>query len=275
MRAILILIAMTTGLHAQWLDFIAPDVPRTRDGKPNLSARAPRINGKPDLTGTWQIVQESREELEQIFGKGFGDLAVPGDDFSVISRYFVSFFVDFGQEKDPIRPEALPILQRNLRSPTENPSTRCLPQGIPRADLAPLPFRILQTPREVAILYEVDSTFRQIHMDGRKLPVDPVPSWLGYSVGRWDGDTLVVDSLGYTDRSWLDAAGHPHSESLKVEERLRRIDYGHMEMQITVDDPVMYTRPVAVKARYDLLPAGGLLETICDNEKDRTHMDKN
>lgn len=274
MRALVVLLWMSTGLQAQWLDLVDAGVPRTGNGKPNLSAKTPRSQGKPDLTGTWQIVDTPREENERLFGKGFADLAVPGDDYSVISKYFVSFFADFGREQDPIRPEALPILEAHLQTPTENPSTRCLPQGIPRADLAPVPFRIIQTPRELAILYEVDSAFRQVHMDGRKLPVDPTPTWLGYSVGHWDGDTLVVESSGYTDRSWLDAAGHPHSESLKIEERFRRIDYGHMEIEITVNDPVMYTRPVSVKARYTLLPTGSLLETICENEKDRRHMEK-
>jgi hypothetical protein len=123
-----------------------------------------------------------------------------------------------------------------------------------------------------AILYEVDNMFRQVYTDGRKLPVDPQPAWLGYSVGKWEGDTLVVDSSGFNDRSWLDAYGHPHSEALRIQERFHRRDFGHMDLQLTIDDPKMYTRPFAIKVTEVLLPDTDILEYVCENETDRAHL---
>ena len=123
------------------------------------------------------------------------------------------------------------------------------------------------------MLYEQDTSFRQIFIDGRKLPADLQPAWLGYSVGKWDGDTLVVDTAGFNDRSWLDAFGHPHSESMRVTERFHRRDFGHMEVQITVDDPTMYTKPFTIKINQRLLPDTDLIESFClENEKDRAHI---
>jgi hypothetical protein len=125
----------------------------------------------------------------------------------------------------------------------------------------------------IAMLYEQDTSFRQIFIDGRKLPADLQPAWLGYSVGKWDGDTLVVDTAGFNDRSWLDAFGHPHSESMRVTERFHRRDFGHMEVQITVDDPTMYTKPFTIKINQRLLPDTDLIESFClENEKDRAHI---
>ena len=123
------------------------------------------------------------------------------------------------------------------------------------------------------MLYEQDASFRQIFIDGRKLPADLQPSWLGYSVGKWDGDSLVVDTAGFNDRTWLDAFGHPHSEAMRVTERFHRRDFGHMEVQITVDDPTMYTRPFTIKLNQHLLPDTDLIEAFClENEKDRPHI---
>ena len=123
------------------------------------------------------------------------------------------------------------------------------------------------------MLYEQDTSFRQIFVDGRKQPVDPQPSWLGYSIGKWDGDSLVVDTAGFNDRSWLDAFGHPHSDAMRVTERLHRRDFGHTEVEITVDDPKTYTKPFTVKLNQRLLPDTDLIESVClENERDRTHL---
>ena len=123
------------------------------------------------------------------------------------------------------------------------------------------------------MLYEVDGTHRQIYTDGRKLPMDPQPAWLGYSVGKWEGDTLVVDSAGFNDKTWLDAFGHPHSEAMRIQERFRRRDFGHMDVQVTIDDPEMYTRPFTITFRELLLPDGDILESVCnENERDRPHL---
>jgi hypothetical protein len=129
------------------------------------------------------------------------------------------------------------------------------------------PRKILQTPTEVVMLYEGYHTFRQIHTDGRALPKDPEPAWFGYSVGRWDGDTLVVDTIGNHIGTWLDDSGHPHSEALHIIERFRRIDFGHMSVQITIDDPKAYTRPWTVSFGWDLLPDTELLDWVCENNK--------
>ena len=162
------------------------------------------------------------------------------------------------------------------RRGTDNPPARCLPQGIPRGDIFNYaPFKIIQNPGVIVVLYEVDNTHRQIYTDGRQLPVDPQPSWLGYSVGKWEGDTLVVDSAGFNDKSWLDSMGHPHSEELKIQERFHRRDFGHMDLSVTIDDPKVYTRPFTVKVTELLLPDSDVLESICnENEKDRVHLEK-
>jgi hypothetical protein len=263
---------------AQWLNYPTPGTPRTRDGKPDLSAKAPRAsNGKPDLSGVWQTELTPAGDNERLFGSVVKDFAVPGDDPSTFSKYFHNILADFSSQDAPIRPAAAELARKNeARRGPDNPSTRCLPQGIPRADiLSYAPFKIIQTPGIIALLYEVDNTHRQIYTDGRKLPVDPQPSWLGYSVGRWEGDTLVVDSAGFNDRSWLDSMGHPHSEDLKIQERFHRRDFGHMDLSLTIEDPKMYTRPLTIKVTEVLLPDSDILESVCnENERDRVHLEK-
>jgi hypothetical protein len=144
---------------------------------------------------------------------------------------------------------------------------------VPHADLLPEPFKIIQTPGVVLMLYEVETTFRQIFTDGRKQLTDPQqPSWMGYSVGKWDGDTLVVDTVGFNDLSWLDARGHGHSEDMRVEERFHRRDFGHPEVAVTITDPKTFTRPVTIHFVEQLLPDTDLLEHYClEAEKDAAH----
>jgi hypothetical protein len=264
--------------HAQWLNYPTPATPRTRDGKPNLSAKAPRAsNGKPDLSGVWQTALAPAGESERLFGAAVNDFIVPGDDPRTFSKYFLDILVDFNAEESPMRPATAELFRKNAeRRGTDNPSTRCLPQGIPRADiLAYAPFKIIQTPGLIALLYEVDNTHRQIYTDGRKLPADPQPAWLGYSVGKWEGDVLVVNSAGFNDKTWLDSAGHPHSEDLRIQERFSRRDFGHMDLKVTVEDPKMYTRPFTIGVTEVLIPDSDILESICnENEKDRVHLGK-
>jgi hypothetical protein len=276
-RLVGIFVFLATSTHAQWLHYPTPGTPRTRDGKPNLAAKVPRApNGKPDLSGVWQAEYAPPGEDERLFGDVFKDFVVPGDDPRTFSKYFLNILADFKPEEAPIRAEAAELARRNSESARDNPSAQCLPQGMVRADLLSYnPFKILQTPGEIAILYEVDNTYRQIYTDGRKLPADPEPAWLGYSVGRWEGDTLVVDSAGFNDRSWLDAFGHPHSEALRIQERFHRRDFGHMDLELTIDDPKMYTKPFTVKATEVLIPDSDVLEYVCtENEKDRAHLGK-
>jgi hypothetical protein len=261
----------------QWLNYPTPGTPRGTDGKPNLSAKAPRAsNGKPDLSGVWRTEYDPSADNERLFGASISAFSVPGDDPSTFSKYFLNILVDFKPGDNPMRPAAVELFRKNTEKKANSSSARCLPQGLPRTDInSYAPFKILQTPGVIAVLYEVDNTHRQIYTDGRTLPVDPQPTWGGYSVGRWDGDTLVVDAAGFNDETWLDSGGHPHSDALRVHERFYRRDFGHMDLSVTVDDPRMYTKPFTIKVTELLQPDTDILESVCnENEKDRARLDK-
>lgn len=253
--------------HGQWLNQPVPGTPRTRDGKADLAAPAPRLpNGKPDLSGIWRAESMTREERLQFFKDGTNNL---GEEPP--SRYFMNILYDFKAADSPVRASTVPIIEKNHAGMAIS-AVHCLPFGVPLIDVAPHPYKILQMPGVIAILYEFNTNFRQIFMDGRKLPEDPQPSWFGYSVGHWDGDSLVVEANGFTDRSWLDAIGHPHSEAMHLTERFHRRDFGHMELQVTVDDPKMYTKPFTIKVNELLLPDTDLIESVCaENERDLSH----
>jgi hypothetical protein len=276
-RRLLVLFALlSTGAQAQWLNFPTPGTPRTRDGKPNLSAPAPRAaDGKPDLSGVWLHPQTSLAEMKHLFGgliDAAAPLSVPGMELETVSKYAVNILVDFKPEEVQMRPEGAQIFQRRVTG-AERPNL-CLPGGIPLDGLVSEPNKIVQSPRMIVIMYESDGTHRQIYTDGRTLPAEVAqPSWLGYSVGRWEGDTLVVETAGFNDKTWLDVIGHPHSEALRVVERYHRRDFGHMDVQMTFDDPQMYTKPFAIKYTQNLLADSDIFENICnENEKDRTHL---
>jgi hypothetical protein len=273
-RLFVLFALLAAGAHAQWLNYPTPGTPRTKDGKPNLSAKTPRLAGKPDLSGVWQVEPERKGEIQRLLGDDLTVGIVPGDPIDTFSKYFYNILADFTPEQAPIRPEALAIM-RNRPKGYLSPTQRCLPEGVPRADLISFPFKIVQTPQQLVLMYEIDNTRRQIYTDGRKLPVDPSPAWLGYSVGRWEGETLVVDTAGFNDQVFIDAGGHPQSEQLRVQERFHRTDFGHLDLQITIDDPKMYTKPVAFKVTELLLPDTDILESFCaENEKDRAHMSR-
>jgi hypothetical protein len=181
--------------------------------------------------------------------------------------------MDFKPEEAPMRPEAAAIFRQ--RAIGGNPLIgKCLPAGIPVDGLVSEPNKIVQSPRLIVILYETDGTHRQIYTDGRALPAEIAqPSWLGYSVGKWDRDTLVVETAGFNDKTALDALGHPHSEALKIVERYHRRDFGHLDVEMTFDDPQMYTKPFTIKFTEDLLADSDIFEYFCDeNEKDRAHV---
>jgi hypothetical protein len=267
--ALFLILLACAGLQAQWLNYPSPNTPHTKDGKPNLKARAPRVGGRPDLSGVWQV-ESVPGEVERMLGKLDADVVL-GDDPRTFSKYFFNILADFPPEQAPLRPEALAAM-RNRPKDYVSPNERCLPEGIPRAELLAFPFKIVQTPQELVLMYEVDNTRRQIYTDGRKLPAEPNPAWLGYSVGRWEGDVLVVDTVGFNDQVNIDAGGHPHSGELRIEERFHRIDFGHMQLRITVDDPKMYTRRITFEVTQLLMPDSDILELFCnENEKDRGH----
>ena len=148
----------------------------------------------------------------------------------------------------------------------------CHPMGVPAVSLAPIPQKIIQTPEITAVLYEADTVFRQIFTDGRKLPDVSIPSYMGYSVGHWDGDTLVVDTAGFNEKSWLDRLGHTHTDALHLVERFHRRDLGHLDVTFTIDDPKIFAKPVTFTQTYTLTPDADLLEYFCtDNEQDSAH----
>jgi hypothetical protein len=265
------LVAAPALARAQWLSYPTSGIPRTPDGKPNLSAPTPRTaDGKPTLSGLWQTQSAPPELLERLIP---GSTNGAGEE--PLSQYFINILSDFKPEEAPIRPAAAALfLERSKNFSNESPLSHCLPEGMPLVEMAPAPYKIVQTPGMTLMLYERDTTYRQVYTDGRKLPDDPQPSWLGYSVGKWDGDSLVVDTIGFNDRGWLDARGHTHSEALHLTERFHRLDFGHMELDLTIDDPKTYTRPFTIKLKQHLLPDTDLLESFCaENEKDRSHID--
>jgi len=254
---------------AQWLNYRDPRTPRTADGKPNLTAPAPRTGGKPDLAGLWRAERTPDSEYEAVLGKAFTALQVDTYD---ITKYVLNVFWGLKPEEEPIRPEAAAILKRRMGNPVEYPHVQCLPGGVPLALLV-FTFKVIQTPDEIVMLSETGDPPREIHTDGRPLPKDPNPSWMGYSVGRWERDALVVETIGLNDRGWLDAFGHPRSEAMRITERYRRRDFGHMDLEITFDDPKYYTRPFTVKTGLELIPDSDLLEYVCnENEKDRARL---
>jgi hypothetical protein len=269
--ALIALAVAPTFALAQWLNHPTPGIPRTPDGKPNLSARTPRAaDGRPNLSGLWQTQAAPADMLERLIPG-----ATNGAGEEPLSQYYINILSDFAPEVAPVQPSAAALfLQRAKTFSTESPLSHCLPVGMPLVEMAPAPYKIVQMPGLTVMLYERDTTFRQVYTDGRKLPDDPQPSWLGYSVGKWDGDSLVVDTIGFNDRGWLDARGHTHSEALRLTERFQRLDFGHMEVQLTIDDPQTYTRPFTIHLKQRLQADSDLLESYCaENEKDSRHVD--
>jgi hypothetical protein len=235
---------MDATAYAQWVDVPPPEVPRTRDGKPNLSAPAPRSSdGKPDLSGVWQAD----------------------------NKYVTDLAVDLPANAVPFQPWAKALYEERKSGAREreDPPANCLPQGVPRINHTPLPWKIVQTPRFVAVLYEAFSLWRQVFLDGRQ-PARPadffIPTWLGYSTGKWDGDTLVVDTTGFNGKVWLDQVGHPTTDALHVIERFRRRDFWRLDLQITIDDPKAYTRPWTVTEEVRLVPETEPVEFICNDD---------
>src|ERR1700722_18859448 len=183
----ILLVLLSTGATAPSLHYPTPGLPRTEDGNPNLSAASPRAaNGKPDLSGLWQVEATPFDELTRLFGPNLGDLSVPGDDLHTFSKYGINVLADYKPEEAPIRPEAAKILQRRLDTlGSANPTTQCQLAGIPFGALLPFVNKFIQTPGVIVILQEFDGGLRQIFTDGRKHTADPQPTWMGYSVGKW------------------------------------------------------------------------------------------
>jgi hypothetical protein len=225
-----------------------------------MTAPAPRLNGKPDLSGIW-----AAEDNRPCPAGGCADMKVGQE------------FIDIGWSLKgglPYQPWAAALTkQRTSENRLQDPMSRCLPPGIVRLHTHALMRKVMQTPTLIAILNEQSVWYRQILLDGRPLPVDPVPTWNGYSVGRWEGDTLVVSSNGFRDDLWLDANGSPMTSSARITERFRRPDFGHLEIAIAVDDPKAYTHPWAVTLKQTIVADSDLLDYVCqENEKDVPHL---
>ncbi len=271
-----VFVLLSIGAHAQWLNFPTPGTPRTRDGKPNLAAPAPRAaDGRPDLSGVWMHELTSPAEMKRLYGAMIDEaikVDVPGMEIGTQHKYAVNILLDFKPSEAPMRQEAVELLRRAAQ---KDPSDVCtMPMGIPLASLLSEPIKIIQSPRLAVVIHESDNTFRQIYTDGRALPREfGFPAFMGYSVGRWERDTLVVETAGFNDRTRLDLIGHPHSEALRIVERFRRRDFGHMDVEMTFDDPKMYTKPFTITIPFDLLADADIFESFChENEKDRAHL---
>ena len=263
-----VLFILAAPAFAQWAKVPDPSLPRTRDGKPNLSAPTPKAqDGKPDLSGVWtpeldpKALPPGATTVESITG-------------FVPPRYFVDVTSGMKPEDAAMTPWAADVFNQHQASKGKNdPAAHCLPPGVPAISVTPLPYKIVQTPKLVLILYEGESVFRQIFLAPRRTVEDPQPRFMGYSTGKWEGDTLVVDTVGLTDKSWLDARGHPHSDALHLTERFRRPDAGNLEIEVTINDPKAYVKPLKYTLKASLVPDEDLLEYFCaENEKDVQHL---
>ena len=253
-----------TGVEAQWLNHRDPRIPRTADGKPNLSAPAPRFDGKPDLSGVWQTERTPPEEFARVLGPGILQLQV---DIADITKYVLNVFWGLKPEEEPLRPEAAAILKERRTSGQDFQGAYCLPGSLP-ANVSILAFKMIQARGQIVVVPGNGDPPRQIYTDGRSLPKNPDPTWTGYSVGTWQSDTLVVETVGITTRAWLDGFGHPRSEGMRITERYRRRDFGHMDLEISFEDPKYYTRPFGYKTTLTLLPDTDILEYVCtENQK--------
>ena len=264
-RTVTFLLAISTTLacaQAQYLNHRDPRTPRTSDGSPNLSAPTPRLNGHPDLSGVWQAERTPISEFTRVLGEGI----LVQVDLNDVTKHVINVLWDVKPEENPMRPEAAAIMEERMKSEKEFQTKDCLPESLPAANLI-LDFKMIQTPGEIVAVYENISPARQIYLDGRSLPQDPQPSWMGYSVGRWEGDTLVVETIGITERAWLDAFGHPRSEGMRITERYRRRDFGHIDFEIAFNDPKYYTRQFGFKTTLNLLPDTDILEYICNENR--------
>ena len=241
-RLFLLLIAIPALALAQWAN-----VPSK--GKINLNGPAPRTaDGKPDLSGVWE----------------------PN-----ANKYVRNIAADLKPEDVPFQPWAKAVYESRIDGShsKEDPDANCLPQGVPKINGAPAPWKIVQTPTFIVVVYEAFNLWRQIFMDGRTMMPDANPTWMGYSTGKWDGDTLVVDTRGFNGKAWLDQLGKPSTEALHVTERFHRKDFGHMDIQIMIDDPKAYTKPWTVTEPVRLVPDGELMEFICnENNRDVEHL---
>ena len=263
---------------AQWPSYPTPG-PRTKDGKVDLAAPPPRTaDGKPDFSGLWEPARGVSARGGRGGGESFnGTLPLPfaiptAPDDPPIAQFF-NIGAGLKEKLPPMTPWAAELrAQRKANFNKDNPDAACLPLGLTQLHMHPQPRHIVQTPRELVVMYEANDNVRRILTDGRRLPDpnDVTPWWYGYSVGHWDGDTLVVETVGFRDDVWLDVEGSPLTSSGKMTERWRRPKFGLMQIDITIEDPKAYTKPFTVRVNHQLMPDTELMEFVCQ-ERDATH----
>jgi hypothetical protein len=273
LAAFILMASVPAAIFAQWPSYPSAGVPRTADGKPNLSAPAPKTaDGKPDLTGIWQ---NDRTVGGTVAARTGANPPATNEDLIAIARR--SPFWNLGSQfKDglPFTPWGAELhRQRVAENSKDNPDAHCLPMGIMQFHYHGEPRKMIQTPQVIVILYEANAGMRQIFTDGRPLPKDADPWWYGYSTGHWEGDTLVVQTSGFRDLGWLDVEGSPLTETGKLTERFRRPDFGHLEIEVTIDDPKAYTKPWTVMVHQHILADTDIIEFVCqENEQDAPHL---
>ena len=252
-------------VRAQWLNNPTAGVPRKADGKVDMTARAPRLaNGKPDLSGIWTTAEPNRAT------RGATSSAdEPGDPKNITaSRQMRDIGVDLPGGL-PYQPWLIPIVkERTANEAIDDPHIRCLPDNFLRAYGLPHLLKFVHTPQLLVVLNEMNAGYRQIFTDGRPLPKNPNPAWQGYSSARWSGDTLVIDTIGLRDDTWIDWNGSVLTEAARVREEIRRPDFGHLEIKVTVDDPKAYTKPWTVTLKQRIVVDAELIDEIClENER--------
>jgi hypothetical protein len=262
-------------LEAQWPAYPSKGVPRNAAGQPDLTAPAPKTaDGKPDLSGLWDNGRNTNIPQRGARGADLNTAPARGRGAASAGPPNATFFnVGAGfPEGLPFQPWAAELVRKRMADNSkDNPDAHCLPMGFMQFHTHSQPRKIIQTADVIIIIYEANSGLRQIFLDGRSLPgKDVEPWWYGYSVGKWDGDTLVVETTGFIDNIWLDVRGSPLTSAGKVVERFRRVNYGNLEIDITVDDPKAYTKPWTVKVNQRLFADTELIEFICE-ERDATH----
>lgn len=256
-------------LPAQWFTYPTPDVPRKGDGTVDMTAPAPRLpGGKPDFSGVWTTGDPNNGQA------GASPIDAPGDPGNIrSSRQMSNIGVDL-PDGLPYQPWLVPIVkERTENLAKDDPHIRCLPDNFLRAYGMPHLLKFVHTPGLLIMLQEMNATYRQVFTDARPLPEDPNPTWQGYSSAKWSGDTLVIDTIGLRDDTWIDWNGSVVTESAKVQERIRRPDFGHLEIQVTVDDPKAYTKPWTVTLKQRIVIDTDLIDEIClENEQSLQHM---
>ena len=271
--AVILMAVLPATLPGQWPTYPTPGVPRSPEGKPNLGAPVPRTaDNKPDLTGIWQ---NDRTVGGTVAARSSATPPATNEDLLTIARR--SPFWNLGSQfKDglPFQPWAADLhRQRVADNSKDNPDAHCLPMGLMQFHNHGEPRKMIQTPQVIVILYEANAGLRQIFTDGRTLPKDADPWWYGYSTGHWEGDTLVVQTAGFRDLGWLDVEGSPLTDAAHVTERFRRPDFGHLEIEVTIDDPKAYTKPWTVAVHQHIMVDTEIIEFVCEeNEKDAPHL---